>query len=196
LQPFLEAVFGDGSLQGLTWLPLGVALILNQWLQDPRGGWDVGLALALLAAGIAGTMIIGRWYRNHYGFQRPFPPPKKATLITIALLVLFYIINWLEAAKGLPVSSVGLAAAAIFGWAYRSSRRLRWYYGVAALLLLITAIFPAFGISSTTELWGQRSRIGMPLFVAFLIVCGALDHRLLRRLFPIPREDASLEHTA
>src|SRR5690606_203303 len=91
------AVRNYRSLQGLRWLPFGVAIILNQWLQDPRGGWDVGLVLGLLAAGIAGAVLIGHWYRDRYGFQRPLPPSSKAIPIAIALLVLFYAVSWLEA---------------------------------------------------------------------------------------------------
>lgn len=179
------------SLQGLRMVPIGIALGVNAWLQRPPG-WDLAIALLPLAGAFAIAAALGVWYRNRYGFQRPRPG---SSLVWVFVIPLFYLLQWLEVRYRLPISTVGLALAIGCAWVYHSSPRMRWYYGIAALVFFATSVLPVLGISSPEQLWGQYSRVGWTLVGGAMVICGILDHLLLRQLFSPAREGMSLEHS-
>ena len=171
------------ELQGLRIVPFGVTGVLNIWLQRPPY-WDLGIAGGLFLLSFLIAWAVGPYYRRRLGHVRARPMPAGRKLTWVGLFALFYLLQWQEVERGWPVSIQGLMWATMAAALFLPAPRLRWYWGVAAAAFSVISILPAFGISTTHELWGQFSRIGNTIFGVALTVCGIMDHRLLLALFP------------
>jgi hypothetical protein len=181
------------SLQGLKMAPLGLWLCLGAARSFGWVPWYTLIA-SLLALCVAGGLwlLIGHRYDHDFGRVRPTPQKAHQVLRTGILVVLvsfpwLLILSFVDGALQLPVSTVGLAVAALlFLWLWQSARRLQKHYLVVAALIAIVSLLPLLGITSTGRLF--RGVLGAT-FGTSLIATGVLDHRqLVCTLGALPQE--------
>jgi hypothetical protein len=181
------------SLQGLKMVPLGLWLCLGAARSFGWMPWYTPIA-SLLALCVAGGLwlLVGRWYARDFGRVRPTAQRARQVLWTGILVVLvsfpwLLILSFVDAALEPPLSTVGLAAAALLLlWLWRSAPPLPNHYVVAAALIATVSLLPLLGIMSRSQSFGGV--LGATLGTS-LIAIGVLDHRqLVRYLGALPQE--------
>jgi hypothetical protein len=185
------------DLQGLRLVPFGVTAVMNIWLQRPPH-WDVGVAGGLFLLSVLIAWMLGPYYRRRFGHVRARPMSGAQWLTGIGAITLFYVLQWQEVERGLPVSMLGLMLSSCAALFCLTAPRLRWHWGVAAAAFAVTSLLPVLGISTPQDLWGQYSRIGNTLFGVTVTICGIMDHRLLLGLVPeqpLESSEVALEHS-
>ena len=166
------------QLQGLRLLPLSVPFLLSAiWRIAasaagstlPRAGW-----LGLLAAGVAASVPIGRYYTRRFGRANTLPWRTAAALVGATTAVVG--LEWVQELRPLPVSLPVVFVAIALARLGLSADGLRIHYvWIAAACVVFTALAP----------------LGVPLDVRAaaldLLVGGGLaaaaigDDRVLRR---------------
>lgn len=174
-------------LQGLWAIPMGLSIplagITN--LQDrPSGSWLMAVGGAILVLCGAASLLIARYYREHYG---TVTPTRSRQVRHAAAVVAWVAVFFVGADKYLPWSPDGrfCAFAAAFALAtlayYAILVGLRTHHVVIWGSVLIVGLLPIWGgLGADRDAWAM-----LPLGVA-LIASGLLDHRLLVSSFGPP----------
>jgi hypothetical protein len=180
-------------LQGLWAVQMGLLLPLAGLanLRDgPSGAWvPVVFGAVLLACG-AGSLLIARYYREHYG---RVTPTRRRQLRHGAAVVAWIVVFFVGANKYLLWSPNGPLCVFAAAFALATLAYYAILVGLRAHHLVIWGAVLAAGL---LPIWGglgaDRDALAMFPLGAALIASGLLDQRLLARSFS-SREDADAE---
>lgn len=178
------------ALQGLRIVPFGIAFLIMvavqpglQWFPtEPAASWDLGVPLLTFAGAFLASVGLKGYYERAFGVHRPLPRAKgpwgSGLLIGLGMGAIMGVLRF---------GGIEVLWAVPFALVYMTAPKLRWYYGVAVLAFVLLALLPAFGVGSLRGFFGQNSRSHYLMLGLVFVICGLLDHRLLRGLFE-PRE--------
>lgn len=171
------------QLQGLRLLPLSVPFLLSAvWRLAasatastlPRAGW-----IALLAAGMAASAPIGRYYTRRFGRANALPPRTLFGLVGAAAAVVG--LEWLQELRPLPVSLPVMFVAIALARLGLSAEGLRIHYlWIAGACALYAALTP-LGVAIYMRTAALDLLVGGGLVVAAIgddrVLRGALTRR-------------------
>lgn len=195
------------NLQGLTRVPIGLALLIV-WAFFLISGFeissqpvaDIFITLSLLAGGVLILLFfrIRKYYTRRYGRVRVFPrlfSRRRAVGGVVALTILFagaFFVLWLGASVelvSLPLILLGLGAMEMIDrW---PERRLRPHYFVAGALAALAGLVVLFLVLSGIRYPDVLLLHLMSAFIGLvLVIGGVLDHLLLvRTMKSLPGDD-------
>jgi hypothetical protein len=169
--------------QGLRIVPMAVAILLQAVPMD-----DFGWAhLLLLAAGVFGYRLVGRYYRRRYGHvEEHRDEPMAAALQTVVFMLLLLPCMSFDLAVVPPVFLSGIVIAVWLIFASWPARAVRVQYAAVGISLILVALAPMLGVSqeSTARTYGV-------VFGAAMLVSGIIDHLRFIHLMKRPQEDAA-----
>jgi len=183
-------------LQGLTAVPMGLALALAAvWANSltRRAGLNDVL---IISAAVIGLMLIAwrfsRYYEHEFGRALATPQARWLDLFTsVAGGLLALGAFWLDVAKSLPFSAIGLMCAlslliVFLRAAWLATGRYLLYYPVLAALGILISLLPLIGLPGWWTTLGFRSQLlGVCTAMGLLfVVAGIWGHVLLIRLLP------------
>lgn len=189
------------QLQGLRWLPLGVALLLATPLyagwQFAPGGVLLALWLLPLALGLALHRLVAAYYARTFGWVQPLSRPslqRGEEIVLWAVLLASLPLSQRMGGTGVLLVAVSVVACGLMVLPLRhaGSLRLRRHWPLLALLLAgatLALVLPLAPLHP--ERWSLYTPFA--LWVATLSLCliigGVLDDRLLRRSLAAAAED-------
>jgi len=183
-------------LQGLTAVPLGLALMTAAIWANSLHRRAEPLELLLISVLVAGLLLvswlISRQYSRTYGRTQLTRHDHRFELISSLLGgALALGAFWLDISSELPFSAVGLVfVLAILGtyvkvtWSVRGKHLL--HYPVVAVTLLLVSVLPLLGLPLWWESLGFRSQLVSVVAAAgfLIVVLGLWSHILLIRMLP------------
>lgn len=180
-------------LQGLWAVQMGLLLPLaglTNLRDGPSGAWVLVVFGAVLLACGAGSVLIARYYREHYG---RVTPTRRRQLRHGTAVVAWIVVFFVGANKHMLWSPNG--PLCVFAAAFALAT-LAYYAIVVGLRAHHLVIWGAVLAASLLPIWGgvgaDRDALAMFPLGAALIASGLLDQRLLARSFS-RREDADAE---
>jgi hypothetical protein len=169
-----------GHLQGLRWVPVGLAAIVAAAIISTRATsgllWTV--LLLLVAAIMAGDVAVDRYYARELGLVRDRRPRRLATAAArVAAVALVVAAGLLDVELEWPVLLSGFVVGALLVAFWAATGRGRAHWPALAVLPFAAAFGPLAGLTDP-----GRDAIAVLLVVAGVveIVGGVLDHRSLR----------------
>ena len=177
-------------------IPLGIGMILAGLsnLQDRPTG-IAALVLILGGLGLAGatSLLIGRYYRDHYGSVRP---TRDRTIRQALALVAWIVVLFIGANQALFWTPDG--PRCIYASAFALAT-LTYYAILTGLRPHHLVIWGAVFVAGLLPVWGglgaDRDALAMiPLGLAAML-SGLLDQRILSRSLPVPAADRLGEGT-
>ena len=187
----LESAAADFPyLQGLWMIPLGIGIIVagvSNLQSRPTGFGAMALILGGLAIAGAATLMIGRYYRDHYG---TVTPTRERTIRQAVAIVAWIAILFIGANQALFWSPDG--PQCIYASAFALAT-LAYYAILVGLRPHHLVIWGAVFVAGLLPIWGalgvDRDPLAMiPLGLATM-VSGLLDQRLLARSLAVPAGD-------
>ena len=187
----LESAAADYPyLQGLWTIPLGIGIIVagvSNLQSRPTGFGAMALILGGLAIAGAATLMIGRYYRDHYG---TVTPTRERTIRQAVAIVAWIAILFIGANQALFWSPDG--PQCIYASAFALAT-LAYYAILVGLRPHHLVIWGAVFAAGLLPIWGglgaDRDPLAMiPLELAAML-SGLLDQRLLARSFAMPAGD-------
>ncbi len=187
----LESAAADYPyLQGLWMIPLGIGIIvagISNLQGRPTGSGVIALILGGLALAGAALVLIGRYYRDHYG---SVTPTRDRTIRQAAAIVAWIAILFIGANQALFWSPDG--PQCIYASAFALAT-LAYYAILVGLRPHHLVIWGAVFVAGLLPIWGglgvDRDPLAMiPLGLAAM-VSGLLDQRVLARSLAVPTGD-------
>jgi hypothetical protein len=177
-------------LQGLRLVPLGVPFVASAgwragWLEWWPGTAGRGAACwfwGLLAAAVAISFVIRRWYESRFGIVAPHPIENGALSLGVFAAGLLTTI-WCQMVYDPPISLPLLFVAAVLATIARQGLYGRPHYELIAAGSAIVAVLRPLGVPMVVRSIAFDGLIG-----GGLIVAGLADHRMLRRALAEARE--------
>ena len=177
-------------LQGLWTIPLGIGMIVAgvSNLQDrPTGIGAIVLILGGLGLAGGASLLIGRYYRDHYG---SVTPTRDRTIRQILALVAWIVVLFLGANEALFWSPDG--PQCIYASAFALAT-LAYYAILVGLRPHHVVIWGAVLVAGLLPIWGglgvDRDPLAMILLGPVMMLSGLLDQRILARSFAAPTGD-------
>jgi hypothetical protein len=187
----LESAAADYPyLQGLWTIPLGIGIIVAGISNLQSRPTEIG-AIVLILGGLAiagvASLLIGRYYRDHYG---SVTPTRDRTIRQAVAIVAWIAILFVGANQALFWSSDG--PRCIYASAFALAT-LAYYAILVGLRPHHVIIWGAVFVAGLLPIWGglgaDRDPLAMiPLGIA-TIVSGLLDQRVLARSLAVPIGD-------
>ncbi len=173
------------QLQGLRVLPLGLACLLA--VPARQGATPLGLSpaaasLVLLAAGLAASFPIGRYYARRFGRVEP-RPWRAGTVTLVASAAALLALAWLQERWPVPVSLPMLFVSAALARLGLVEGRLRVHYLWIAAACAAFAVLPLVGVPVAVRAAALDALVG-----GGLIVAAIGDDRVLRRVMTRPMD--------
>lgn len=178
------------ALQGFRGVALGFSILALAAFQPAphpfmgREGRDITVPLLIVIGMVAANLSLARYYAERFGrVTAPARARHRDWLLSGTGIGAYAAFDWLQLRLDPAISLRALALAAFFVAGYLLSERIRWYYGLAAGLMLLLALLPLTGVLSAAVLLSDADRVGPAVLGTLLVICGLMDHRLLRALF-------------
>jgi len=173
------------QLQGLRLLPLGAAVLLAS--AAGRGAARFGLSpkaawLVLLAAAVAASFPIARYYEQRFGLVASAPWRSGAVTLLACAAALVGVI-WIQEVRPLPVSTPLLFVSILLARLGLAAGRLRVHYLWIAGACAALGLLPLIGVPPAVRGWAIDLLIG-----GGLIVAAVGDHRVLSRVMTMTME--------
>ena len=182
-------------LQGLWTIPLGIGIIvagISNLQNRPTGIGAIVLILGGLAIAGAVSLIIGRYYRDHYG---SVTPTRDRTIRQGLALGAWIVVLFIGANEALFWSPDG--PQCIYASAFALAT-LTYYAILVGLRPHHLVIWGAVFVAGLLPIWGglgaDRDPVAMILLGIVTMVSGLLDQRVLARSLAVPT-DGLLEGT-
>ena len=181
------------KLQGLREVPVGLFVTtVAVWSVEHQGDLGIPILFALGAALL--YWLIDRFYINRFGRIRQTSRTRSWELIASILFgVLALLAFWLDTARDLPFSVLGLVVAAeLFEDFWRATQSIKGRsFGlypenlIAACLIFVLSLLPLTGLAWLDSLKLPSQFLGMiTVIVIFLILAGIWGHIRLLRILP------------
>jgi hypothetical protein len=183
------------ALQGLRFTSFWLFLAISPWvslLPDHRPTFirDYTRIAMLLFCGIW-IWLAGRYYRRHYGLVQSKSHSWWYPLGMVGAIAVWVLCCWLDE-KNPPISFQALWWACLLGWQGLISipnRTRRFYYGVAAIIMLVMSLLPLTGRIAASQILNADHPFGLILLNCVMVILGILDHLLLVRMFSLASAD-------
>ena len=184
-------------LQGLREVPVGMLVVfVSVWAMYNQGPTSDLTAPLLATVGAALLYwLAGRYYDRTFGRVKQTPHQRKLEVISsIAFSVLAILAFWLDTAVQIPFCALGLVfAAALLENFWRATESVRKEAValfpenfVAATLILVVSILPAFGLN-WWEALGMKSQVVSVFMVigVIIVLAGIWGHVRIVRALPV-----------
>jgi drug/metabolite transporter (DMT)-like permease len=187
----LESAAADYPyLQGLWTIPLGIGIIvagISNLQSRPTGIGAIVLILGGLAIAAAASLLIGRYYRDHYGSVTPTRDRTIRQGLAVAAWIAVLFVGANQALFWSPDGPQCIYASAF------ALATLAYYAILVGLRPHHLVIWGAVFVAGLLPIWGglgvDRDPLAMiPLGLAAM-VSGLLDQRLLARSLALPTGD-------
>lgn len=176
------------ALQGLRFAPVWFFLAilpLVSLLPDHRPTFvrDYTRIAMLLFCGIW-IWLAGRYYRRRYGSVQSKLHTWWYPLGIVGAVAIWVLCCWIDEKNPL-VSFQALWWTCCLGWPGLTSpnRTRRFYYGVAAIIMLVVSLLPLTGRIAASQILSADHPFGLILLACGMLILGVLDHLLLVRMF-------------
>lgn len=182
------------NLKGLITVPIGIVfLFLAFWnalqLGITPGGKDIGLPMLMVGLAILSTLLISWYYAKKYGIVKPLGRYQiRSIVIVVLFLILYFLSTFLDAYVfkhvNHPISVLSLLWAILFIIPFLTRKQA--VYLVFAILFIILAFMPAFGLLPYDSVFDPETGVWGYLLVGLtMIIGGMVDHFTLIRNLPV-----------